>query len=293
MSPAAFDPSAPAPSLPTDSVDAESFRASRAFCRLYEREAALAPGLTPEAFRKLLPENVRILARDDADYPSAFALLKDAPEVLVCEGDPTLLECEATVSIVGSRNASEVRTASTFEVARALAERGFTVVSGLAAGIDRTAHEGALAARRPSGAVGRTAAVLGTPLAAPWPEDNAELARRIARDGVLLSEAPQAAGLSFTPEARTASLHARNRLVAALGRGTLVMAVESGSSTLIEARAALALGKNVLIWHEAARDSGARELLAEYRESPERVRVVASADEVAELLSPWQEVWWL
>ncbi|WP_120176776.1 DNA-processing protein DprA [Sutterella megalosphaeroides] len=293
MSPAAFDPSAPAPSLPTDSVDAASFRASRAFRRLFEREAALVPGLTPEALFKLLPEDVRILARDDADYPSAFALLKDAPEVLVCEGDPTLLECEATVSIVGSRNASEARTASTFEAAQGLAERGFTVVSGLAAGIDRAAHEGALAARRPSGAVGRTAAVLGTPLAAPWPEENAELARRIARDGVLLSEAPQAAGLSFTPEARTASLHARNRLVAALGRGTLVMAAESGSSTLIEARAALALGKTVLIWHEAAGDSGARELLDEYRESPERVRVVASADEVAELLSPWQEVWWL
>lgn len=287
MPPAAFDPSAFARSAPSDSVDTEVFR------RLFEREAALSPGLTPEALRSLLPEDLRILPRNVADYPSAFALLKDAPEVVVCEGDPTLLECEAIVSIVGSRNATEVRTASAFEAARALAQRGFTVVSGLAAGIDRAAHEGALAARRPSGARGRTAAVLGTPLAAPWPEENVELARRIARDGVLLSEAPQVSGLNFTPEARTQSLHARNRLVAALGRGTLVMAVESGSSTLIEARAALALGKPVFIWHEAVGDSGARELLAEYCESPECVRVVGSADEVAELLSPWQEVWWL
>lgn len=287
MSPAASDPSAFGRSVPSDSVDAEAFR------RLFEREAALSPGLTPEALRAMLPEGVRILTPDAADYPSAFGLLSDAPEVVVCEGDPTLLECETTLSIVGSRNATEARTASTFEAARALAERGFAVVSGLAAGVDRAAHEGALAARRPSGARGRTAAVLGTPLAAPWPEENAGLARRIARDGVLLSEAPQAAGLDFTPEARTRSLHARNRLVAALGRGTLVMAAESGSSTLIEARAALALGKTVLIWHEAAGDSGAGELLDEYRESPERVRVVESADEVAELLSPWQEVWWL
>ena len=138
MPPAAFDPSAFARSAPSDSVDTEVFR------RLFEREAALSPGLTPEALRSLLPEDVRILPRNVADYPSAFALLKDAPEVVVCEGDPTLLECEAIVSIVGSRNATEVRTASAFEAARALAQRGFTVVSGLAAGIDRAAHEGAV-----------------------------------------------------------------------------------------------------------------------------------------------------
>lgn len=196
-----------------------------------------------------LPDGTKLVAASDPSYPPELAALEEHPAVLVHEGDLSLTERQLRVSIVGSRDASDSARADARRVARELAARGAVVVSGLAAGIDTAAHEGALEARSPSGTVGRTIAVMGTPLSQPWPPANARLARRIAEYGLLISLAPQVNGLSFTDEERAESLRARNRAIAALGLGSLVMAGKEGSSTLREVAFSLELGHPVLLWH--------------------------------------------
>ena len=187
-----------------------------------------------------LPDGTKLVAASDPSYPPELAALEEHPAVLVHEGDLSLTERQLRVSIVGSRDASDSARADARRVARELAARGAVVVSGLAAGIDTAAHEGALEARSPSGTVGRTIAVMGTPLSQPWPPVNARLARRIAEYGLLISLAPQVNGLSFTDEERAESLRARNRAIAALGFGSLVMAGKEGAWT---PRAAVALDR--------------------------------------------------
>lgn len=137
-----------------------------------------------------LPDGTKLVAASDLSYPPELAALEEHPAVLVHEGDLSLTERQLRVSIVGSRDASDSARADARRVARELAARGAVVVSGLAAGIDTAAHEGALEARSPSGTVGRTIAVMGTPLSQPWPPANARLARRIAEYGLLISLAP-------------------------------------------------------------------------------------------------------
>ena len=134
-----------------------------------------------------LPDGTKLVAASDLSYPPELAALEEHPAVLVHEGDLSLTERQLRVSIVGSRDASDSARADARRVARELAARGAVVVSGLAAGIDTAAHEGALEARSPSGTVGRTIAVMGTPLSQPWPPANARLARRIAEYGLLIS----------------------------------------------------------------------------------------------------------
>lgn len=114
-----------------------------------------------------LPDGTKLVAASDPSYPPELAALEEHPAVLVHEGDLSLTERQLRVSIVGSRDASDSARADARHVARELAARGAVVVSGLAAGIDTAAHEGALEARSPSGTVGRTIAVMGTPLSQP------------------------------------------------------------------------------------------------------------------------------
>lgn len=245
-----------------------------------------------------LPDGAKLAAASDPDYPAELAALDEHPAVLVYEGDLTLAERQLRVSIVGSRDAGEAVRADARRVARELAARGAVIVSGLAAGVDAAAHEGALEATTPSGAVGRTIAVMGTPLSQPWPPANARLARRIAQNGLLISLAPQVSGLSFTDEERAESLRARNRAIAAIGLGSLVMAGKEGSSTLREVAHSLELGRPVLIWHsivEAGEPWALKLLVENPRDETGRalVQAVSSAADVEEALSPWSTVWWL
>lgn len=245
-----------------------------------------------------LPDGTKLVAASDPSYPSELAALEEHPAVLVHEGDLSLTERQLRVSIVGSRDASDSARADARRVARELAARGAVVVSGLAAGIDTAAHEGALEARSPSGTVGRTIAVMGTPLSQPWPPANARLARRIAEYGLLISLAPQVNGLSFTDEERAESLRARNRAIAALGLGSLVMAGKEGSSTLREVAFSLELGHPVLLWHSIVEEGepwAIRLLENPPLDSHGRplVQTVSSAADVEEALSPWSTVWWL
>ena len=279
-------------------MDAEKTISAMALEALKRIEAAVgkrAEEISGEQLLGAIPAPGGALALGDDDYPYALRTLADPPEVIAWTGDLTLLERELSVSIVGSRDATPERCAAAKALARNLAERGALIVSGLAAGIDRAAHEGALDARSGDRA-GRTVAVLGTPLKSIWPPMNVELGARIAKEGLLLSEVAQLAALGAKDDERAIALKRRNRIVAALGLGSVVMAARKGSSTLIEARASLAIGHPVLIWHEAAGDDWAREWIAENPKNDEGgalIHVVASAADVEAALSPWRRVWWL
>ncbi|MCE9581286.1 MAG: DNA-processing protein DprA [Planctomycetes bacterium] len=174
---------------------------------------------------------VRLIAYDDPETPPGFKLLYDAPLILYVRG--TLLpEDAAAVSIVGTREATSYGLNAAERLAHNLAMAGMTVVSGLARGIDTAAHRGALRA-------GRTIAVLGSGVLRVYPEDNDTLARRIVARGCLLSEFPLRA------EPNAVHFPRRNRLIAALGLGTVVVESGESSGALITADWAIEQGKEV------------------------------------------------
>ena len=272
------------------------------FSRLLAQEQLALPDCPPALLEKRLRESLPVCARltacEDEAYPAELAALDGHPDVLVSAGDLSLTERQLRIAVVGSRNAGEADLQTAFETARSLAERGAVIVSGLAAGVDRAAHSGALSAGTAQGAPGRTIGVMGTPLSAPWPPVNVDLARRMMREGLVISMAPQVRGLDFTAEERAASLRSRNRVVAALSCGSLIVTAKEGSSTLIEASHALSLERPVLIWKTNVErgEPWAEKLLMTSpcdRTGRTLVHVVGSADDIERAVSPWVNVWWL
>ncbi|OZI31966.1 DNA protecting protein DprA [Bordetella genomosp. 10] len=176
-----------------------------------------------------------LLCLADAAYPRALLDVGDPPPLLYVRGDPALL-ARPSLAIVGARNATPDGCDNAHAFARHLAAQGWCVVSGLAAGIDAAAHEGALAA----GAAGAaTVAVLGTGIDVVYPLHHAALATRIAESGALVSEFPL--GTPALPH----HFPRRNRLVAGLARGVLVVEAASRSGSLITARLAGEYGREV------------------------------------------------
>ena len=180
-----------------------------------------------------------ILLREDPGYPAALGQLDLPPPVLYVRGLP-LEPGNPAVAIVGSRRADSYGQEVAELFARALAAAGLTVISGFAQGIDAAAHRGALAAAGPgSAATCATLAVLGCGLGVDYPRGHARLAEEIAAQGTLLSEFP--CGLS----PRSWHFPIRNRVIAALAAGTLVVQAAPRSGSLITARHALDLGREV------------------------------------------------
>lgn len=183
----------------------------------------------------------RIVSLGDAAYPAALLQLPDPPLLLFLTGRLDLPLNEAlAIAIVGSRNPTPQGALTARQFARDLALSGWCIVSGLALGVDGAAHEGALdsgEARRPAP---RTVAVVGTGLDRVYPARHRDLAHRIAGDGLLISEF-----LPGTP-ALASNFPRRNRLIAALSRATLVVEAALQSGSLITARLAADLGKDVL-----------------------------------------------
>ncbi|OYT98068.1 MAG: DNA-protecting protein DprA [Burkholderiales bacterium PBB1] len=173
-----------------------------------------------------------IIPLGDARYPPPLLNTADPPLLLYAQGRVDLLHGEA-VAIVGSRNPTPQGALNAREFAQALGAAGWIVVSGLALGVDGAAHEGALAASA------GTIAVVGTGLDRVYPRRHFDLAHRIARAGLMLSEY----GLG-TP-ALAAHFPQRNRLIAGLSRGTLVIEAALESGSLITARLALEAGREV------------------------------------------------
>ncbi len=173
-----------------------------------------------------------VIPLGDPRYPPQLLATADPPLLLYAQGRAELLNAEA-VAIVGSRNPTPQGALNARDFAHALGEAGWVVVSGLALGIDGAAHEGALAA----GA--GTIAVVGTGLDRVYPKRHLDLAHRIARDGLMLSE------YALGTPALAAHFPQRNRLIAGLSRGTLVVEAALKSGSLITARMALEAGREV------------------------------------------------
>jgi DNA processing protein len=174
----------------------------------------------------------RIIQFDSDDYPELLQRIPGPPTLLYIVGNPEALHMPA-LSIVGSRNPTRGGKENAYEFAKHLGQSGFCIISGLAQGIDTSAHEGALDA----GAM--TVAVLGHGIDRVYPSANRDLAHRISQNGALLSEYP----LGSPP--RREHFPQRNRLISGLSLGTLVVEAARRSGSLITARLAGEQGREV------------------------------------------------
>lgn len=174
----------------------------------------------------------RILTLADPDYPQQLLEIPDPPVLLYVKGRADLLQGVA-LAIVGSRNATPQGIANAESFAGSLSRAGVTIVSGLALGCDAAAHRGGLAG------AGSTIAVIGTGADRIYPARNQALAHSIADNGVIVSEFP----LGTPPLA--ANFPRRNRVIAGLTRGVLVVEAAERSGTLITARLAAEQGREV------------------------------------------------
>ena len=175
---------------------------------------------------------LRVLTLSDEDYPPSLLSLDDRPPVLYLQGDYRAKD-QLALAIVGTRRASAYGRMIAAKLAKELGERGFTIVSGLALGIDSVAHRAALAC----GA--RTIGVLGSGFAQPYPRENTRLMKKIAQSGVVLSEF----SISTLPDRWT--FPRRNRIISGLTRGTIVVEAPERSGALITARLATEQGREV------------------------------------------------
>lgn len=173
-----------------------------------------------------------VIALGDPLYPPALLQTADPPLLLHAMGRVELLTAPS-LGVVGSRNPTPQGAENARAFSQALSGAGLTVISGLALGIDGAAHAGAL------DGPGSTVAVLGTGIDRVYPKRHLELAHRIAREGMLLSEYP----LGAPPLAH--HFPQRNRLIAGLSLGTLVVEAALQSGSLITARLASEMGREV------------------------------------------------
>ncbi len=173
----------------------------------------------------------------DARYPAELLQLADPPLMLYVQGQ-TDTQLGNALAIVGSRNPTPQGAQTADQFGEALSQAGLCVVSGLALGVDGAAHQGAL--RGGSNSNWRTVAVVGTGLDRVYPRQHQTLARDIAEHGILMSE--YLLGTPPLPQ----NFPKRNRLIAALGLGTLVVEAALKSGSLITAKLALELGREVL-----------------------------------------------
>lgn len=184
------------------------------------------------ALRWATEPNHFIVTLADEMYPRLLLEIPDPPSLLYARGRIELLQ-RNSLAIVGSRNATPQGELNASSFARALSQAGMTIVSGMAQGIDAAAHRGGLQGP------GSTVAVLGTGIDVVYPKRNAELAARIAADGLLLSEFP----LGSEPVA--SNFPRRNRLISGLAQGCLVIEAALASGSLITARSAAEQGREV------------------------------------------------
>ncbi|WP_298930430.1 DNA-processing protein DprA [uncultured Ramlibacter sp.] len=178
----------------------------------------------------------RILTLADSVYPAGLLQTEDPPLMLYLMGDERD-NWPAAIAVVGSRNPTAQGALNARNFARSFAQTGLTVVSGLALGVDGAAHEGALEGAAPGQLA--TIAVVGTGLDRVYPRQHLDLAHRIAQRGLLVSEYP----LGTHPLA--ANFPRRNRIIAALSQGTLVVEAALKSGSLITARMAAEQGREV------------------------------------------------
>jgi DNA processing protein len=215
-------------------------------------------------------QNVRLIARGDADYPPPLEEIPDPPSLLYCRG--TIVPGDQlAIALVGSRRCTPYGMRIAERLASALARVGLTVVSGLARGIDAAAHRGALKAG------GRTIAVLANGLADVYPPEHEALAREVAGSGALLSEMP----MRQTPLAGL--FPQRNRLISGLCLGVVVVEATSRSGSLSTAHHAMEQNRDVFAVPgpvDSLPSQGCHRLIRD------GARLVETVDDILEELGP-------
>ncbi len=185
-------------------------------------------------FEEANKKNITIISYLDDIYPDALKQISDAPPILYIKGDIKTLLNPNRISIVGVRNASINGRKTASRIAFDLTNQDIVVVSGMARGIDASAHKGALYAKQQKGP---TIAVLGTGVDIPYPEENKQLYEQIVEQGCVISE------LCPGTLPQSGNFPRRNRIVAALSAGTLVVEANAQSGSLITAKQAADYGK--------------------------------------------------
>jgi DNA processing protein len=218
----------------------------------------------------LAAEGHQLLTILDADFPPLLRDAPGAPVALFVSGDIGAL-WQPQIAIVGSRNASHGGLANARAFARALCAAGFAITSGLAEGIDAAAHTAALDAGAP------TVAVLGTGPDLVYPSRHRELASRIAANGALVSEFPP--GTPGKPE----HFPRRNRIIAGLSLGTLIVEAGLRSGSLITARCAIEQGRDVFAIPGSIHNPLARGCHSLIRQG---ALLVETAEEIVDALRP-------
>jgi len=185
-----------------------------------------------EELREIAARDLKVITLADPDYPKPLRAIDSAPPVLYLKGN-YIEKDQLAIAMVGTRRPSPYGIMIAGKLAKELAELGFTIVSGLALGIDTAAHRGALSA----GA--RTIAVLGGGFLSIYPQENRGLVEEIARSGAVVSEY----SLKTLPDRWT--FPRRNRIISGLTRGTIVVEAPQHSGALITAKCALEQGREV------------------------------------------------
>ena len=182
--------------------------------------------------RRINEENLTLLTQEDALYPNLLKQIHAPPLVLYVRGALTERDHHG-IAIVGSRHTTQYGLSVTKKLSFQIAYAGYTIISGLARGIDTAAHEGALASK------GRTVAVIGSGIGKLYPPENAALAEKIAEQGAVVSEFP----VDYPPDKQSFPL--RNRIVSGWSCGIIVTEAPARSGSLITAQMAAEQGRTV------------------------------------------------
>jgi DNA processing protein len=212
-------------------------------------------------------DGVQPLTVVDRRYPDALRAVHDRPPLLFVSGDTALVTDSPGIAVVGSRRPSDAGRVAAARLATELVDAGQVVVSGLAAGIDATAHRATLAAG------GRTVAVIATGHRHTYPAENASLQQVLARDHAVVSP--------FWPELGPSAerFRRRNGVMSGLSQGTVIVEATERSGTRVQARLALGHGRPVFLLPTLLAQSWARELARR-----PGVHVVESVAEVISVL---------
>lgn len=240
--------------------------------------ARLADRIAAEEYLQAARDNVaqchesgvNLLRRDRPGYPNGLTSLCDAPVLLYARGDIRPQD-ELAVAIVGSRRCTVYGRRQSERLAGSLVRAGFTVISGLARGIDAAAHRGAL------NAGGRTIAVMATGVREIYPPEHAELAMEIIRHGALVSEFPPG------QKPRPGLFPQRNRIISGMSLGVIIVEATRSSGALYTARHAMEQGREVFAVPgpvDSVASEGCHELIRD------GVTLVRTVDDVLKELGP-------
>jgi DNA processing protein len=213
---------------------------------------------------------IKMIPFSDAAYPASLRAIADPPPLLYVKGELRDNDSRA-IAIVGSRSASDYGRRIARDLARGLASFGFTVVSGMARGIDGMAHESALQAG------GRTLAVLGSGVDRAYPPEHEMLYRRISENGAVISELPMGARpVAF-------NFPARNRLISGLSLGVVVVEATEKSGSLITASLAAEQGREVFA---VPGEAGASRSRGSHRLIRQGAKLVETVEDIIEEVAP-------